>query len=73
MARPRKIVIGQYHCGCTYGPIWIRERLNYCGRHGENIQCEYDVTAAQHPLHPDAGDSGEKLEADPANAPAQVS
>jgi hypothetical protein len=29
--------------------------------------------AAEHPLHSDAGDSGEKLETDPAKAPAQVS
>jgi hypothetical protein len=44
MGRPRKIVMGQYRCGCAYGPVWIKERLTYCGKHGEDIQNEYEVT-----------------------------
>jgi hypothetical protein len=34
-------VIGQYTCGCSYGPIEKRKRLEYCGTHGGDIQCEY--------------------------------
>lgn len=34
-------VIGQYKCGCTYGPINKRKRLKYCAIHGDGIQDEY--------------------------------
>ena len=36
-------VIGGYKCGCTYGPIWKKDRLKYCGVHGDNIANEYEI------------------------------
>jgi len=39
----RRYVIGQYRCGCSYGPVRRRDRLDYCAVHGENIQHEYPV------------------------------
>ena len=36
-------VIGQYRCGCTYGPVNKSERLSYCSIHGDEIQDEYGV------------------------------
>ena len=45
MCRNSKImemkVIGQYGCGCTYGPITKKKRLEYCSIHGADIQDEY--------------------------------
>jgi len=38
-----KKVIGQYKCGCSYGPIEKAKRLTYCGVHGNDIQDEYVV------------------------------
>lgn len=35
------MVIGQYECGCTYGPITKKKRLEYCAVHGRDIQDEY--------------------------------
>jgi hypothetical protein len=37
------MVIGQYRCGCTYGPCNKKDRLTYCGVHGDDIQDEYPV------------------------------
>ncbi len=37
----QRLVIGQYDCGCTYGPCRKSQRLEYCGIHGGNIQREY--------------------------------
>lgn len=34
-------VIGQYRCGCVYGPVKKNKRLKYCGIHGDDIQDEY--------------------------------
>lgn len=34
-------VLGQYACGCSYGPVEKNKRLNYCGIHGDDIQDEY--------------------------------
>ena len=34
-------VIGQYRCGCSYGPINRKHRLKYCAIHGDDIQDEY--------------------------------
>lgn len=46
-------VIGQYKCGCTYGPCYKRQRLSYCGIHGSNIMCEYpDLTDFDKPIKP---------------------
>lgn len=36
-------VIGQYKCGCSYGPIERRDRLTYCSIHGADRQEEYEV------------------------------
>jgi len=36
-------VIGQYRCGCGYGPCEKKERLTYCPDHGEDIQEEYKL------------------------------
>lgn len=36
-------IIGQYSCGCTYGPISKRKRLKYCAVHGNDIQDEYPI------------------------------
>ena len=33
--------LGQYKCGCSYGPIKKSKRLKYCSVHGESIQDEY--------------------------------
>ena len=33
-------VIGTYRCGCSYGPISEKHRLEYCGKHGDDIQSE---------------------------------
>lgn len=36
-------VIGSYKCGCTYGPVKIKNRLECCPIHGMDIQNEYEV------------------------------
>ena len=36
-------VVGGYKCGCSYGPILKKERLEYCGVHGVDIANEYEV------------------------------
>ena len=36
-------VIGGYKCGCTYGPVWRKDRLEYCGVHGAGIANEYEI------------------------------
>lgn len=36
-----KLVIGQYYCGCTYGPVQKKNRYAHCNLHGADIQCEY--------------------------------
>lgn len=49
-------VIGGYKCGCFYGPVWIKDRLEYCGVHGADIANEYDVSFMSAPnkvLHAD--------------------
>ncbi len=35
------MIIGQYRCGCSYGPMRKKDRLEYCGIHGAEIQKEY--------------------------------
>lgn len=37
------LVIGQYRCGCSYGPVDKRQRRTYCGTHGDDIQDEYKI------------------------------
>ena len=39
-----KVVIGSYKCGCSYGPVKVGSRLEYCEKHGGDIQSEYEVT-----------------------------
>lgn len=41
-------VIGGYKCGCTYGPAWQKDRLEYCGVHGDEIANEYEVPSKAH-------------------------
>lgn len=48
-------VIGGYKCGCTYGPVWQKDRLEYCGVHGDEIANEYEVPSKAH-LTKDAPD-----------------
>lgn len=53
-------VIGGYKCGCTYGPVWQKDRLEYCGVHGDEIANEYDVSFISAPnkvLHADGATS----------------
>ena len=50
-------VIGSYRCGCTYGPIYVKDRLEYCAIHGSDIQNEYEV------FSPKKGDEPETLNA----------
>lgn len=37
------MVIGTYKCGCSYGPVIKKDRLEYCPIHGQEIQREYVV------------------------------
>lgn len=46
-------VMGQYRCGCGYGPIEKNKRLNYCGVHGDDIQDEYPYLSPDSPLDVD--------------------
>jgi len=39
--RKPKIIVGQYECGCGFGPTTRKERLKYCKIHGMDIQDEY--------------------------------
>ena len=52
-------VVGGYKCGCSYGPVWQKDRLEYCGVHGDEIANEYDVSFMSAPnkvLQPDGGE-----------------
>jgi hypothetical protein len=44
MDENKTYVMGSYRCGCSYGAILIRDRLEYCAIHDEEIKREYDVT-----------------------------
>lgn len=39
-----KIVIEQYGCGCSIGPIRKSEALGYCSTHGESVLRVYEHT-----------------------------
>ena len=56
-------VIGSYKCGCSYGPVWIKDRLEYCGVHGDEIANEYDVSFMSAPNKVLQSDGGEVLPA----------
>lgn len=40
MAHRLKWIV-QYKCGCSIGPAYRRDILEYCGTHGANVQCKY--------------------------------
>ena len=42
-------VIGSYKCGCSYGPVREKDRLEYCGVHGDEIANEYEVPSLSAP------------------------
>ena len=63
-------VVGGYKCGCTYGPVWQKDRLEYCGVHGDNIANEYEIPSVSAPnkvLHP-TPESGDALPAVESNS-----
>ena len=51
-------VLGAYKCGCSYGPIDLKDRLEYCAVHGQDIQNEYDVSF----MNPDKMKSAKEYE-----------
>lgn len=44
--------IVQYKCGCSVGPLYRHEILEYCGTHGSDIQCKYKFRAHDETTNP---------------------
>ena len=41
-----RLLFGQYDCGCIYGPVPLRDYIEYCGIHGDDTNEEFELNVA---------------------------